>query len=119
MVTLLLQVNPTLFWRHDAFDLHYGTMAYEAFPAFVPIHGKSLLDLCFEEFQKWMKALQTHNVSWIFSTQDCKQLDINSSSFDVVTTSNVTDHVGLLTLLIVCKPWLKEYGNKFYTLQLK
>ena len=100
-----------MFWKHDAYDLHYGTNAYEVFPSFVPTAGKSLLELCFEEFQKWISALQAHKVSWTFSTQDFKQLEIKSSSFDVVTTSNVTDHVGLFTLLTVCQPWLKEYGK--------
>ncbi len=39
-------------------------------------------------------------VSWVFSTEDCTVFALETApGFDVVSTSNVSDHVGLLPLL--------------------
>ncbi|CAD7954991.1 unnamed protein product, partial [Amoebophrya sp. A25] len=64
-------VNPTLFWRETAFDLHYGTNAMDAFPLVKP-DGQSQLSQCFKEFQTWVTAARAHrsNVEWTFDCQN-------------------------------------------------
>ena len=32
-------------------------------------------------------------------------------TFDVISTSNLVDHVGLLNLLVTCQPRLKQYDD--------
>ena len=68
--------------------------------------------MCFKEFETWVNALRTHGhrVRWIFSTSDCRRLNTDGKKFDVITTSNVSDHMGLMNLLGVCKGLLKDYG---------
>eukprot|EP00961_Rhodomonas_salina_P110793 1490997-Rhodomonas_salina.1 len=73
------QVNPTLFWSKDKYDLHYGTNSYKAFPTLVPRKGSRLVDLCFEEFQTWLKAAREHQecLSWTFSSSDVQTFCLN------------------------------------------
>ncbi|CAD7945674.1 unnamed protein product [Amoebophrya sp. A120] len=69
--TTAWHVNPTLFWRESAFDLHYGTNPIDAFSMVKP-DGRSQLTQCFDEFQTWVTATRAHrlNVEWTFDCQN-------------------------------------------------
>ena len=107
------RTNPTLFWRSSKYDLHYGTNAYEAFPRFAADAVKPLMSLCFEEFCEWVFALRlhSHHVHWTVSTADSRHFTVASHRlFDVATSSNLADHMGLMNLLATSRACLKDYG---------
>ena len=107
------KTNPTLFWRSDKYDLHYGTNAYDAFPRLAANAAKTLLSLCFAEFCEWVLALRLHShvVQWVVSTADCRHLAVATERlFDVVTSSNLSDHIGLMNLLATARACLKDFG---------
>ena len=107
------RTNATLFWRSDKYDLHYGTNAYDAFPRFAADAAEPLLSLCFAEFCEWVSALRlrSHLVRWTVSTADCRHLAVSTERlFDVVTSSNLVDHIGLMNLLATSRACLKDFG---------
>jgi len=106
-------VNPTLFRDKDQYEVHYGANPFLAFPLFVPSYDDSrpLATVCHAEFARWVEELRERkgSVSWTFALGDCTELCGNlHTNFDVISTTNVADHVGLLPLLqavrLVVKP---------------
>ena len=96
--------NPTLFLRPETFNLHYGSDPFSAFSKFARNYDERvpLKTMCLAEMTDWIQAVQQHStkVTWTFSTSDCIALATDlSGPFDVVSTSNVADGVGLLPLL--------------------
>jgi hypothetical protein len=67
-----LHVNPTLFWRPDQYDLHYGTCSFAAFRTVLPCGAEKLVDACRREFQSWAAGAQRHRarVSWRFDSRN-------------------------------------------------
>jgi len=72
-------VNPTLFWNVENYDLHYGTDSSAAFPFFGPTQTKTLVELCFDEFKTWIRAVRKFrtSVEWLFSDSDAQSFCTN------------------------------------------
>lgn len=105
---VMVAVNPTLVTIRDRWDLHYGSFPFSAFPLCITdlsSHHPTLTDMCHSELKKWLEALERRRsdggVAWTFIIGDCVRLcaTLTPRLFDVVCTSNVADHVGLLPLL--------------------
>ncbi|XP_022803180.1 uncharacterized protein LOC111340581 isoform X1 [Stylophora pistillata] len=115
------KTNPTLVrpfvhkWRQ-----HYGSCAFEGYP---PLErkdleqGKSCAEVCKEKLAVWIKRLQEHyenhqnNLKVTLWTGDGLTLCTSGFPpevlFDVIDTSNLSDHIGLLNVLVCCSPRLK------------
>ena len=77
--------------------------------------AKGLYELCFEQMKQWVSNYQQASKDttveielWIgdalYVSSYCLPDDY---SFDVIHTSNLMDHLGVLNLLLVCKQRLK------------
>eukprot|EP00659_Diplonema_papillatum_P016703 gene16703-25638_t len=111
-----VRTNVTLFWNLDAYDLHYRTDSFAAFADFVPADPSvSWKELCLREFSAWALALRAWGprVRWTFSDADCRRVCAEPRRFDVVSTSNMADHIGLLNLVALCRPYLTDHGVLF------
>ena len=78
-----------------------------------PSPSKNLVDLWFEEFSDWVAAARSNaqKIKWKFVIDDCTQfISWKKEKFDVITTSNLIDHVGLMTLLTVTRPMMRDFG---------
>lgn len=103
-----LVVNNTIFTDPSRYNLHYGTAFYKSFHLwhFRPNEG-SLQDYCKSQHAEWVTDLQTsaQKIRYEFVLGDCNAICMNSpqwfQTFNVIDTSNVCDHVGLLGLLLV------------------
>ena len=98
-------VNPTLFKSQNEYTLHYGSIPYKVFPLFEASYdrGAPLLNGSLHHLGGWIKELQqrTGSIRWTFAVGDCLHLcaKLVPREFDVVSTSSVADHIGLLALL--------------------
>lgn len=109
--------NPTLFLSPTAYDLHYASNPFSAFPLYSPIYDPvtPLASLCVAQLGSWAAAVAGaagDHLTWLFSVSDCVALcgTLPPASFAVVDTSNVADHVGLLPLLVATRPLLSPGG---------
>ncbi|CAE8638648.1 unnamed protein product [Polarella glacialis] len=113
-------VNHTLLRCEDAFDLHYGTNPFLAFPLFGPRsqygapQSASLMQCCLSQLGDWCAVLRQFKavVSWTLAVGDCLAIcaELPKQTFHVVSTSNVADHVGLLPLLLAARPVIASDG---------
>ena len=109
-------VNPTLLKSNNAYDLHYGSVPFLAFPLYSAKYSKDrpLATLCLSELTSWVSELKQRKgtVSWTFAVGDCLELCAQlPCTYDVVSTSNVSDHVGLLALLQACRLVTRPRGH--------
>ncbi|XP_027036472.1 uncharacterized protein LOC113665018 [Pocillopora damicornis] len=115
------KTNPTLIrpfvhkWRQ-----HYGSCAFVGYP---PLErkdleqGKSCADVCKEKLAVWVKRYQEQNKNYQATlkvtlwTGDALTLCTSGFPpdmlFDVIDTSNLSDHIGLLNVVVCCGPRLK------------
>lgn len=98
--------NPTLLQSPTTWDLHYGAEPFAAFPLFETSYAaqRPLASSCVKQLASWAAALRATDggVRWTFSLADCLSLCgclPRASPYDVVASSNLMDHVGLLPLL--------------------
>lgn len=119
-----LFVNPTLFLNPHKYHLHYGSIPHEAFPSFADSYHAHhpLLTLALTSIADWRNGIITAKglVEWEFDVGDC--INFLSSfpvtptrtstelKFNVVATSNVADHLGLLPLLLASRYVVKDNG---------
>jgi len=116
------KTNPTLIrpfvhkWKQ-----HYGSCAFESYPPLerqdLEPECKSLAAACKEHLMLWVKRFQelkkNHSATLkvILWNGDALALCTSGlpseSLFDVIDTSNVSDHIGLLNVLVCCAPRLK------------
>lgn len=98
-------VNPTLIQSETAYDLHYVSCPFSAFPLYAAEYDahRPLVTVCQKELETWVGTLKARGrgVRWVLSIGDCLHLcaRLVPRKFDVVATSNVAHHVGLLALL--------------------
>jgi len=110
-------VNPTLFRSAAAYDLHYGSDPFTAFPLYASEHDAHwpFATLCFRELKSWVTELKARkgSVRWTLAVEDCLHLctTLVPRQFDVVATSNVADHVGLLPLLMATRMVTRPEGT--------
>ncbi|RMX52214.1 hypothetical protein pdam_00019209 [Pocillopora damicornis] len=112
------KTNPTLIrpfvhkWRQ-----HYGSCAFVGYP---PLErkdleqGKSCADVCKEKLAVWVKRYQEQNKNYQATlkvtlwTGDALTLCTSGFPpdmlFDVIDTSNLSDHIGLLNVVVCCGP---------------
>ncbi|XP_022803178.1 uncharacterized protein LOC111340580 isoform X2 [Stylophora pistillata] len=115
------KTNPTLIrpfvrkWRQ-----HYSSCAFKGYP---PLErrdleqGKSCADVCKEKLAVWVKRFQEQSkndqatLKVTLWTGDalalCTSGFLPEMLFDVIDTSNLSDHAGLLNVLVCCAPRLK------------
>ena len=109
-------LNVTLFTSPDTYMLHYGSVPYKAFPLFEASYDqrKPLLTSSLAQLRGWITELHARasTVRWTFAAGDCLHLcgKLVPTRFDVVSTSNVADHVGLLPLLQAARMVTCESG---------
>lgn len=101
--------NPTLFKSPDAYDLHYASDPFKALPTYASSYdprrplttlGLSFMAAWVDELRQRKRAAET-KVTWEFAIGDCMRMcaKLLPRRFSVVSTSNVADHIGLLSLL--------------------
>lgn len=115
------KINPTLIrpfshkWRQ-----HYSSCAFVGYP---PLErkdleqGKSCADVCKEKLAVWVKRYQEQNKNYQATlkvtlwTGDALALCTSGFPpdmlFNVIDTSNLSDHIGLLNVVVCCGPRLK------------
>jgi len=97
--------NPTLFRSATAYDLHYGSNPFLAFPLYAREYDarRPIATLCLRELESWVTELKARqgDGTWTLAVGDCLHVcaALVPRQFEVVATSNVADHVGLLPLL--------------------
>ena len=108
-------VNVTLFTRRDQYTLHYATMHVTGFGLHEYSGSESLSDYCFGQFKGWLAAARSRmascpaSVMWELEASDCltwcqKLMPCRPRYYDSVNTSNLANHVGLLSLLTNVRP---------------
>ncbi|XP_068726711.1 uncharacterized protein [Montipora capricornis] len=115
------EVNPTLIrpferkWR-----VHHGSCP---FTGYIPIDGnrfekfKSVARSCKETLKTWISHYQRYSpkIKVVFWDGDalelCRKGLPEDLQFDVVDTSNLSDHLGLLNTLVCCVRKLKQPGQ--------
>ncbi|KAJ9464511.1 hypothetical protein DIPPA_24769 [Diplonema papillatum] len=118
--------NVTMFTSDSEFTLHYGSCVWTAFSlnTFKAGGGERPLTRCvYPQFERWVassrEVLKVNTdkpaVLCEFDVSDALLLCQNlvgsrSGLYDVVTTSNVADVVGILALLCHVRPLLRETG---------
>lgn len=115
-------VNNTLFMNPDRYNLHYGSAFYESFHLwhFKP-NEETLEEYCRRQHAEWVNDLQvwSHKINFEFVCGDCNVTCLSNPGwcrrFDVIDTSNVCDHVGLVGLLLTCRPLITPDGVMFTT----
>ncbi|XP_028515261.1 uncharacterized protein LOC110240393 [Exaiptasia diaphana] len=113
-------INPTLISPFEhIWKLNVNSSPFEGYMPFDPgdiMRHKSLTAVCKETLKMWVKRFQTFNKKhpvkislwagdalWL-----CTSGLPSEMLFDVIDTSNVSDYVGLLNVLICCGPRLKK-----------
>ncbi|KAJ1460001.1 hypothetical protein M885DRAFT_510505 [Pelagophyceae sp. CCMP2097] len=109
------KVNPTLFKKPGSFDVHYGSNPFLAFPLCSSSYDSSrpLANHCNDELATWVDELRMRKgkVEWILTLGDCTALCSQlEQTYDLVSTSNVADHVGLLPVLQAARLVTKAGG---------
>lgn len=113
--------NNTLFMNTERYNLHYSSTFYESFHLwnFNP-HTETLKEYCQSQLAEWVDDLQkcASKVYFEFIQGDCNIECMNSrwqNYFDIIDTSNVSDHIGLAGLLLSCRPLIAPSGIMFTT----
>ncbi|KAL9951474.1 hypothetical protein ACROYT_G044139 [Oculina patagonica] len=121
------KVNPTLIrpFEHK-WKVHYGSCP---FSGFIPIdrnrlqNNKSITKTCKEKLKRLVKTFQsfagfeTENprlkvTFWSGDALELCRIGLPKEVlFDVIDTSNLSDHIGLLNILVCCGNRLKEPGQ--------
>ena len=117
-----LVVNNTMFMDPDRYNLHYSSAFYEGFHLwhFQPTE-ETLEEYCQRQHAEWVNDLQvwSHKITFEFVYGDCNVACLSNpgwcNRFDVIDTSNVCDHVGLVGLLLTCRPLITPDGVMFTT----
>jgi hypothetical protein len=117
-----LVVNNTMFMDPDRYNLHYSSAFYEGFHLwhFQPTE-ETLEEYCQRQHAEWVNDLQvwSHMITFEFVYGDCNVACLSNpgwcNRFDVIDTSNVCDHVGLVGLLLTCRPLITPDGVMFTT----
>ena len=106
----LSKVNPTLFREFGNYSLHYATAYYEGFSLFdYDTTKESILSYCQQQLSDWTNAarLNKNKLVFEFCTDDCLQVCLTTPSwlgkFNFIDTSNVSDYVNLLPLLLAIR----------------
>ncbi|KZT18722.1 hypothetical protein NEOLEDRAFT_1152442 [Neolentinus lepideus HHB14362 ss-1] len=117
-VQLAKLINPTFVYSLDGekFEPHYGTFPLQSFHlahAFAPIPSVStpvgsedmVIQTAKEQFAAWCGRFR--EVRGTVVHLDSIRSTASPTSFDVIDTSNLTDYLGLIHILLVSVPLLK------------
>lgn len=116
------KTNPTLIRPYvHKWKQHYSSCPFESYPPLerqdLEPECKSLTAACKEHLVLWVKRFQelrkSHTATLKVTLWNGDALALCTSGllremlFDVIDTSNVSDHIGLLNVLVCCAPRLK------------
>lgn len=115
-------VNKTFFMDTERYNLHYSSVFYEGFHLWDFRPKKDTLEsYCRSQHAEWVLDLCaiSRKIIFEFIQGDCNSVCLRNprwyQRFDVIDTSNVCDYVGLVGLLLTCRPLISPDGIMFTT----